>query len=455
MKTIVLGAGQVGEQICRYLSREDCDISVVDTNYGHVRRISERLNLTGIVGHAADPTVLKNAGIANAQLLVAVTSADETNIVACLVARNLGSRARTIARLRNQNFLAGVMQEHGGPIDTVINPEREVAEAAVRLLDSPSLFDRRNILGNCAVLAGMRLSENCSLLNTPLRQMSELFTDLAAVVVGFRRAGNLVVAASDDQLFADDEIYVCMGSGDLERTLRLFGKERVPCSRLIIVGAGRVGMEISKQLDRQSHRTSVKFIELNRERAEFAAESLERRVILNGDGLNREILEEAGINSADAILAVTQDDKTNLLVATRAKRISDRLTAVSLVNEPFLAPLINQLSIDSMIDPRDTTVSSILPHIRMNQITRVGFIGDSEAELVEATIAAGARIAGKMIRNAGLPEGVMVGAVSKGDSVVKIRPDTRLREGDSVAFFALTDDVPELLDLLRSDEQTV
>ncbi|MCE2521944.1 MAG: Trk system potassium transporter TrkA [Rhodobacteraceae bacterium] len=454
MKTIVLGAGQVGEQICRYLSREDCDVTVVDTNYNFVRRISEHLNLTGIVGHAADPSVLKNAGVNQAHLLVAVTSSDETNIVACLVARNLGSGARTIARLRNQNFLEGVMQEHGGPIDTVINPEREVAEAAVRLLDSPSLFDRRNILGNSAVLAGIRLSKNCPLLNTPLRQMSELFTDLAAVVVGYRRSGSLVAAASDDQLFAGDEVYVCMGKDDLERTLHLFGKESVPCSRLIIVGAGKVGIEISTLLDRQSRRTSVKFIEIDRKRAEFAAEFLERRVILNGDGLNREILEEAGINAADAILAVTQDDKTNLLVATRAKRLSESLTAVSLVNEPFLAPLIDQLSIDSMIDPRDTTVSSILPHIRMKQITRVGFIGDSEAELVEATIGAGSRISGKTIKNAGLTEGVMVGAVRKGDQVVKIQPDTRMREGDSVAFFALAGDVPELLNLLRPDEQS-
>ena len=222
------------------------------------------------------------------------------------------------------------------------------------------------------------------LLNTPLRQMSELFTDLAAVVVGYRRDGNLVAAAPDDQLFAGDEVYVCAETSELERTMSLFGKERVPCSKLIIVGAGRVGTEISRQLDRLPRRTGVKLIEMDRKRAELAAENLGRRVILNGDGLNREILEEAGIASADAILAVTQDDKTNLLVATRAKRMSEKLTAVSLVNEPSLAPLINQLSIDAMIDPRDTTVSSILPRIRMKQITRVGFIGDSEAELVES-----------------------------------------------------------------------
>ena len=455
MKTVVLGAGQVGGQICRYLSREDCDVTVVDTNFAFVKQLSERLNLTGIFGHAADPTVLKNAGIEDADLLVAVTSSDEINIVACLVARNLGSDARTIARLRNQNFLEGVMQDRGGPIDTVINPEREVAEAAVRLLDSPSLFDRRNILGNSAVFAGLRLNERCSLLHTPLRQMSELFTDLPAVVVGYRRHGSLVVAAPDDQLFDGDEVYVCIGKGDLERTLHLFGKERIPCSRLIIVGAGRVGIEVARQLDELPRKTRVNFIEINKERAEFAAENLERRVILNGDGLNREILEEAGIHSTDAILAVTQDDKTNLLVATRAKRLSESLVAVSLVNEPFLAPLISQLSIDSMIDPRDTTVSSILPHIRMNQVSRVGFIGDSEAELVEATISADARIKGRTLRNSGLPEGVIVGAIRKGDAVVKIQPDTRLQEGDSVAFFAIASDVPELLELLRSDETVV
>ncbi len=455
MKIIVLGAGQVGQQICSYLSREDCEVAVVDTDYVPVRQIAERLNQTGIVGHAADPSSLKNAGIMDAQLLVAVTSADETNIVACLIARNLGSRARTIARLRNQNFMEGVMSATGGPIDTVINPEREVAEAAVRLLDTPSLFDRRNILGNTAILAGLRLERNCPLLNTPLRQMSELFTDFTAVVVGYRRNGSLVVAASDDQLFAGDEVYVCMERKDLERTLRLFDMEGTPCSRLVIVGAGRVGIEIARQLDGLPRRTSVKLIEVNKHRAEYAAETLERRVILYGDGLSSEILEEAGIASAHAVLAVTQDDKTNLLVATRAKQMSGSVAAVSLVNEPSLAPMINQLSIDAMIDPRDTTVSSILPHIRMGQVTRVGFLGDSEAELVEATIGADARIAGKTIRNAGLPEGVMVGAIRRKDEILRTRPDTRLREGDSVAFFALSGDVQELLELLRSDEAAV
>ncbi len=452
MRAIVLGAGQVGGQICRYLSREDCDVTVVDEDYGRVRRLAENLNLTGVGGHAADPSVLHNAGVEDGELLVAVTSSDETNIVASLVARNLGCRGRTVARLRRQNYRASVMSDVGGPIDTVINPEREVAETAVRLLGSPSLFDRRNILDDSAILAGMRLDRNCSLLNTPLRQMSELFTGLAAVVVGYRRGGILGVAAPDDQLFAGDEVYVCIGKKDLARTLHLFGKEQKPCSRLIIVGAGRVGIEVARQLDKTPHRPRVKFIELDRKRAEYAAEILEKKVILNGDGLDQEVLAEAGINSSDAVLAVTQDDKTNLLVATRAKRLTESLTAISLVAEPFLAPLVRHLNIDSMIDPRDTTVSSILPHIRMKSVTRVGFVGESEAELIEATISAGSQINGKSIRKAGLPEGVMVGAIRKDDDMVKVQPDTRFHTGDVVAFFAMTKDVASLLELLQSDE---
>ena len=451
MKTIVLGAGQVGGQICRYLSRENCDVTVVDTDGVRVKQLMEQLNLAGIAGHAADPAILKMAGVEQADLLVAVTLADEANIVACLVARTLGSKARTIARLRNQNFLDGVIKEQGGPIDTVINPEREVAEAAVRLLDSPSLFDRRNILEDSAVLAGIRLNDDCPLLNTTLRQMSDLFQGLMAVVVGFRRHGTLVVATSDDQLFAGDEVYVCIARGDLERTLHLFGMSKDPCSRLILVGAGRVGMEIARQIDRLPRRTSVKLIEVNKNRAEFAAENLENRVILWGDGLNKEVLEEAGVGSAHAVLTVTQDDKTNILAACRAKQLSPSLTAISLINEASLTPLINKLSIDAMIDPRDTTVSSVLPHIRMKPVTRVGFIDDSQAELVEATIVAEAPVGRTSIRDSELPEGVMIGAIKRGGEVIWPDPDTSLKANDQVAFFALTEDVPKLLGLLRPD----
>ena len=210
-------------------------------------------------------------------------------------------------------------------------------------------------------------------------------------------------------------------------------------------------MEIARQIDRLPRRTSVKLIEVNKNRAEFAAENLENRVILWGDGLNKEVLEEAGVGSAHAVLTVTQDDKTNILAACRAKQLSPSLTAISLINEASLTPLINKLSIDAMIDPRDTTVSSVLPHIRMKPVTRVGFIDDSQAVLVEATIVAEAPVGRRSIRDSELPEGVMIGAIKRGGEVIWPDPDTSLKANDQVAFFALTEDVPELLGLLRPD----
>ena len=455
MKIIVCGAGEVGGQICRHLAREDCDLTVVDRDQRLVRIMAERLGISGISGEASDPDTLKDAGAASADLIIAATSSDHANIVTCLVAKNLGSKAWTMARLRNRSYCAAVERRfaNNGPVDETLTPEQTVAEYAVQLLESPSLLDRRVLLagsetkkgksggGEQAYLIGLRVDKDCSLLHTPLRQLSELFDNLNAVVVGFRRKGRLGIATPDDQLFADDEVYVCTSRDDFQRTAALFEKNLSHCRHIVLVGAGRVGTEIAQQLDSAGQRFRVKMIEIDRQSAERAADTLARTVVLHGDGLSRDMLEEAGVGTVDAVVAVTQDDKTNLLAASRAKRLSGGLIAVSLVNDPFLIPLTGPLEIDSTIDPRGAAISAILSRSRRRQVLGVGIIGDSEAEIIEVRVMSGAAFAGRRIRNASLPEHVMVGAVKRGGRIMKPEPDIRLEVDDEVAFFALAKDV--------------
>ncbi len=461
MKVIVCGAGEIGSQICLDLNEEDCELTVIDRDAGLLRLLTDRLGASGITGEAGDPEVLRRAGAADAGLIIAATPFDHVNIVICLVARSLGSKAWTMARLENRRYLEAVGRgnSRNGPVDEAISPERQLAQHTVQLLETPSLFERTTVLadggdpgsGEKAYLCGMHVDASCSLLRTPLRQLSELFKDLNAVVVGFRRRSRLGIALADDQLFEGDDIYFCASSRDLERTVVLFGKEMKPCRRVVLAGAGRVGTEVARQLDSSGPRFRLKVIEIDRQRAETAADSLARTVVLNGNAMNKEVLEEAGIGSADAVVSVTQDDRTNLLVASQAKKIESGLVAVSLVNDQFLMPLAGQLEIDATIDPRSAVMSSILSRCRGRQISRVGFIGDREAEIIEAKITPAARFAGRRIRNAGLPERVLVGAVKKSGKIVKTDPDTRLDAGDEAAFFALTTDVPELLGQLDPD----
>lgn len=462
MKVIICGAGEVGNQICRDLSEEDCELTVIDRDAHLLRSLTSRLSVSGITGEAGDPDVLKSADVVGADLIIAATPSDHANIVICLVAQRLGSQAWKMARLKNNHYLEilGRQPTRNGYIDEAINPDKELAQYTVQLLESPSLFDRRKILADdnskdeMAFLCGLRLDQSCSLLNTPLRQLTELFSDLNAVVVGFRRHSRLGIALANDQLFEGDEIYLCTSKDDLSRTVELFGKTINPCRRVVMAGAGRVGMEVARHLDTEKSNFSLKMIEIDRARAEAAADSMIKTVILHANAMSAEVLEEAGIHSSDAIVAVTHDDRTNLLVASQAKKLEDGLVAVSLVNDRFLMPLAGQLDIDAVIDPRGTIMSNILSRCRGRQIRKVGFIGNREAELIEATITEKAQFVGRKIRNAGLPERVLVGALKKKGKIVKVTPETRLEVSDEVAFFALKKDVIDLLQQLDSNAST-
>ena len=216
----------------------------------------------------------------------------------------------------------------------------------------------------------------------------------------------------------------------------------------MIVGGGNVGLEVAKALENRTGRTRVKMIERDRKKAEHSAEELVRTIVLNGDGLDRALMIEAGIDRADAMLAVTDDDKTNMLAAVRAKAEGCAL-AIALINDPTLVPLMAPLGIDAYINPRSTTVSSILRHIRHGRVRQVYSIGDAEAEVIEAEVMSTSPMAGQMIRDIDFPEGVLVGAVYKGDKVLRPTGSMRIEEGDVIALFAMSDDVPEVERLMQ------
>jgi trk system potassium uptake protein TrkA len=452
MKVIICGAGQVGWQIARHLSGERNDVTVVDNNPDLVRRATDTLDVQGIAGFASYPDVLERAGARDADMIIAATHSDEVNMVTCQVAHSVFAITRKIARLRSQSYLTAIYSDlyrrDHMPIDVVISPEREVAEAALRRLNAPAAFDTESFLDGQAQLLGILLEENCPVLNTPLRQLSELFSTLRAIVVGIRRNGRLFSPEPRDQLFEGDQIYLFTHVEDVSRALEIFGKSSRKQERVVIVGGGNVGLAVARALEDQVDRVRVKVIERERACAERAADELERTIVLNGDGLDRDILEEANISRADAILAVTDDDKTNLLAAVRAKAAGCPM-AICLLNDPTLVPLLEPMNIDAYINPRSTTVSSILKHIRHGRVRAIYSIGDAEAEVIEAQVLSTSPIAGKLIREIDFPEGVLVGAVKKGDKVIRPRTGTRIDEGDIIALFALADDVPEVERLLQ------
>ncbi|MBD1205875.1 MAG: Trk system potassium transporter TrkA [Rhodobacteraceae bacterium] len=452
MKVIICGAGQVGWQIARQLSGERNDVTLVDVNADLVRRATDTLDVQGVVGFASYPDVLEKAGARDADMIIAATHSDEVNMVACEVAHAIFSIPRKIARLRAQSYLDAIYSDlyrrDHLPIDVVISPEREVAEAALQRLAAPATFDTESFMLGRAQLLGIQLDEDCPVLDTPLRQLNELFSTLRAIVVGVRRDGRLFAPEPGDQLFAQDQIYVFTHSEDVNRALEIFGKQTKKQERVVIIGGGNVGLGVARALEARTDRVRAKIIEKNRARAERAADSLERTIVLNGDGMDMDILLEAAIDRADAVLAVTDDDKTNLLVAVRAKQAGCPMS-IALVNDPTLAPLMGPLDIDAYINPRATTVSSILRHIRHGKVRAIYSLGDAEAEMIEAQVLSTSPLAGRLIREIEFPEGVLVGALMKGDKVVKPTGDTRIESGDIIALFAMAKDVREVERLLQ------
>lgn len=452
MKVIICGAGQVGWQIARHLASEKNDVTVVDNNPELVRRATDTLDVQGISGFASYPDILERAGAQDADMIIAATHSDEVNMVTCQVAHSVFAVQRKIARLRGQSYLNAIytdlFRSDHLPIDVVISPEREVAEAALQRLAAPAAFDTESFLGGNAQLLGIAIDDDCPVINTPLRQLSDLFSTLKAIVVGIRRGGTLFVPSANDQIFPDDECYVMTETSDMARTLEIFGKTQGKLERVVIIGGGNVGLAVARALETRADRIRVRVIERDRDIAENAADALERTIVLNGDGLDSSLLEEANIGNADAVLAVTDDDKTNLLAAVRAKGLGCKM-AICLTNDPTLVPLMGPLDIDAYINPRATTVSSILRHIRHGRVRSVYSIGDAEAEVIEAQVLTTSPIAGKQLKDIDFPEGVLVGGVLKDGKMSKPRADLRIEDGDIIAIFALASQVAEVEVLLQ------
>ena len=452
MKVIICGAGQVGWQIARHLASEKNDVTIVDSDEDLVNRATDTLDVKGVSGFASYPNVLKNAGAEDADMIIAATHSDEVNMVTCQVAHSIFDIPRKIARLRSQSYLdaiyADLYRRDHLPIDVVISPELEVAEAALKRLSSPNAFESETFLNNQAQLLGLHIEENCPVVNTPLRQLTDLFSTLRVIVVGVRRQGVLFAPNAGDQLFCSDEVFLMCHSSDTIRTLDVFGKSQGEQNRIILIGGGNVGLRIAKSLEDSENRVRAKIIEKNRITAELAASSLERTIVLHGDGLDSGLLEEANVSKTDTIMAVTDDDKTKMLAAVRAKSRGCK-KAIALIKDPTMSPLMEPLGIDAYINPRSTTVSSILRHIRHGKVKNVYSIGDAEAEVIEAQVMSTSPISGTLIGNIDFPEGVIVGGILKNGDMVKPSSQSKIEEGDIIAMFVLSKDIPEVERLLQ------
>ena len=447
MKLIVCGAGQVGSNIARYLATEDNDITVIDQSPELVRRLTDTLDVKGLVGHASHPGVLEQAGAEVADMVIAVTYADEVNMVACQVAHSIFDVPTKIARVRHQAYLqpiwANLFSRDNMPIDVIISPEIEVARAVTRRLRVPGSFEMIPLADDKVRLVGVRCSEDCPVVHTPLRQLTQLFPDLNLVIVGLSRDDRPMVPSADDHMLPGDEVYFVVDTEQVPRAMAAFGHEEAEARRLLIFGGGNIGRFLAEELEREFAWVNAKIIEHNLERAEDVASRLKNTVVIRGDVLDPEILDEAGASTAETVVAVTNDDEINILSSLLAKKQGCQ-RAITLINKQTYTPLVPSLGIDVVVNPQSITVSTILQHVRRGRIHSVHSLREGFGELIEADALETSSLVGRSIREANLPDGVLIGAIVRDGQVINPRGATVIQSKDRIVLFASADAIRDV-----------
>jgi trk system potassium uptake protein TrkA len=437
MRVIVCGAGQVGSTIARHLATEGIHVTVIDSSPEQARRIDESYDVRGIVGHASHPEVLEEAGAQDADMLIAVTRSDEVNMVACQVAYSLFNVGRRIARIRHSGYLdqswRGLYAKDQLPIDVIISPELEVARGIERRLKTPGAFDTVPLAEGRVQLLGIHCNTGkCSLLGHRLSELKTLLAGPGLAVIAIVRDGHAFIPGGQEQIERGDDVYVVTDTKRVDQIMRFLGHDEEVARRVIIVGGGNVGLSLAKRLLQSAPTTSIRIIEHSRERAEFISQELgARAVVLHGDALERETLVEANVEAAETIIAVTNDDETNIFSSVLAKR-EGCARAVTLVNKPSYEPLLPTLGIDAVVAPNAITISSILRHVRHRSVSALYTLREDFGEVIEATAQEGSRLVSGELGSVGIPAGMLIGAIVRGDEVFVPSRTTRVEPGDRV-----------------------
>lgn len=452
MRVIICGAGQVGYGIAERLAAEQNDVSVIDTSADLIRGVRDNLDVRGFVGHGSHPEVLQKAGAQEADMIIAVTLHDEVNMVACQVAHSLFNVPTKIARIRAQSYLQphymDLFSRDHLPIDVIISPEVEVGDMVLRRISLPGATDVVRFADSRILLVAIECLEDCPVVNTPLAQLSELFPDLTSTVVGVLRGERLFVPHSADQLITGDLAYVVTSKDQVRRTLGLFGHEEQEATRMVIAGGGNIGLYVARALEQRQSRTRVKIIESTRERAVAIADELRRTVVLHGSALDQKVLLEADVQSADLMVALTNDDQVNILSSVMAKRLGCKSNLV-LINNPTYHEFTRTLGIDAHVNPRNVTISRVLQHVRRGRIRAVHSVHRGAAEVIEAEALETSPLVGAPLRELELPDGMRIGAVYRDGEMITPSGSLRIKPRDRVVMFALEKAVKQVEQMFR------
>ena len=443
MKIIIIGAGEVGFQIARRLSIENKDVVVIDKNPEAIRRVSDSTDVQVVTGSGSNPVVLEEAGIKQAEILLAVTDSDEINLIACLVSNMISPTIKKLARIRNAAYddYHDTFREHAPHIDTIINPETETVKTIDRLMSVPCAVDVEEFADGRVKFIGIHLDKDSPLDGVRLSEFSSRTGRNAPLIAAIIRDAVLTIPRGDDILMSGDLVYFVTEAEKLTDTLSVFYKQIEPLRRIMIVGGGRLGLRLCNLLEEKN--IYAKIVEKNPDRCLELAKRLNKVVVLHGDGSNQELLTEEGIRDMDLVVTLTDDEKTNILASLLAKRMGARKTITRITSFSYF-DLMEAIGIEQVVSPRLSAINSILKHIRRGKVLSAVTLKGEQAEILEAVAMETSDIVGKPLNKISFPKGALVTVIIRAENVIIPSGNSVIEPGDRVVIFAIRQAIPKI-----------
>ena len=435
MQVLVIGAGEVGFHTALRLSREGHKVVVLDQNQEALRKVNEQMDVQTLLGPGSSPVLLRQAELDQADLVVAVTDSDEVNLQACRFAKILAPSTTRVARIRNSDYLA-FCEEHGTQsldVDTLINPEREVAAQIVQFIEVPAASTVSDFAEGRVKLLGLKLPPTSPLAGHSLMELSSV-GGLPALVAAIERGGEVIIPRGQDKLLADDVCYLVVLRERIEEVVKGFGLHASPVKNLVLVGGGAIGRLVAQEARKRD--IKVRIIESDEKRCQELVDQLGDVMVLHGDGTDMSLLQEENVGAADVFAAVTNDEEDNVLIALLGRKMGARRTIARVAHMGYV-PLVSSLGLDLVVSPRFAAVGAILRHLRRGKVLAVTPLKDEGAEVIEVEAQATSGLVGKPLAEVKMPVGALVAAVIHQGEVIVPSGKTVVQPGDHLVIFLL------------------
>ena len=435
MKIIIVGAGEVGFHIASHLTLENKEVVVIDKNTDAIRRVSDHLDVQVVQGSGSSPVVLEEAGIRDAEILLAVTDSDEANLVACLVANVLSPSTKKLARVRAGDFdqYYDHFREHAPHIDTIINPEIEVVKTIASMLSVPGAADVGEFADGRIKFIGIYLDSNSPLAGVKLSEIPDKITHVRLLIAAVVREEELIIPRGDDYLMPGDLVYFISEEEKLQETLAVFDKYDQPLKRALIVGGGNIGFRLAKSLEKNS--IYCKIIEKSPDRCAEIAERLNRTVVLCGDGSDQVLLAEENIRDIDVVITLTENEETNILASLLAMRMGAKKSITKISRFSYF-PLMKAIGLEQVVSARLSAINTLLQHIRKGKVLSAISLKGEQAEVMEALALETSDIVDKPLKKISFPKGAIVAGIIRKDDIIIPTGESVIRPEDRVIIFA-------------------